>query len=149
MLERRQQPVIFIDEANLLNLDVFKELHTLTQFEGDSKPWLPLIMAGQDMLLEKFLYQSTRSMASRVVAKLNLEAISQEELRVYITHHLEIAGMKKFLFEEQAMTAIHRESRGLYRKANHISRGSLIAAAHAKANMVTEEHVRLAATEVM
>ena len=70
VLEKRQQPVIFIDEANLLRLDVFAELHTLTQFEADSKPWLPLIMAGQEMLIDKFLYQSTRSMASRVVAKL-------------------------------------------------------------------------------
>ena len=38
---KKQQPLLIIDEASLLRLDVFAELHTLTQFEGDSKPWLP------------------------------------------------------------------------------------------------------------
>jgi len=31
---RKQQPVLIIDEASLLRLDVFAELHTLTQFEA-------------------------------------------------------------------------------------------------------------------
>ena len=40
---KKQQPLLIIDEASLLRLDVFAELHTLTQFEGDSKPYLPII----------------------------------------------------------------------------------------------------------
>jgi type II secretory pathway predicted ATPase ExeA len=49
---RKLQPVLVIDEASLLRLEVFAELHTITQFEGDSKPWLPIILIGQNNLAD-------------------------------------------------------------------------------------------------
>jgi len=49
---KRQQPLLIVDEASLPRLDLFAELHTITQFEGDSKPWLPLILAGQNNLAD-------------------------------------------------------------------------------------------------
>ncbi len=39
VVTKKQQPLLIIDEASLLRLDVFAKLHTLTQFQGDSKPW--------------------------------------------------------------------------------------------------------------
>jgi len=50
---KKQKVVLLIDEASLLRLEVFAELHTLTQFEGDSKPILPIILAEQNNLLDK------------------------------------------------------------------------------------------------
>ena len=43
---------------------------------------------------------------------------------------------------------IHQGSGGLFRKANHLARGALIAATADKSGVVNAEHVRLAATEV-
>jgi len=40
--------VLVIDEAPLLKIEVFAGLHTLTRFDGASKPRLPLIPAGMD-----------------------------------------------------------------------------------------------------
>ena len=50
--------------------------------------------------------------------------------------------------DETALTAIHQGSGGLLRKANHLARGALIAAAAEKCLTVSAEHVRIAATEV-
>jgi general secretion pathway protein A len=55
---------------------------------------------------------------------------------------------KKPLSDETAITAIHQGSGGLLRKANHLARGGLMAAAAEKCQTVSAEHVRLAATEV-
>ncbi len=148
-MERRRQPVIFVDEANLLQLDVFGEIHTITQFESDSKPWLPIIMAGQELLIDKFYFKTVKPLASRVVSKINLAPISKDEMTSYLQHHLAIAGVKTLLYEESAITAIHQDSGGLYRKANHLARGSLIAAASDKLNIVNENHVRLASMELL
>ena len=52
------------------------------------------------------------------------------------------------LFDSQAVTAIHQGSGGLFRKANHLARGGLIAAAAEKTSLVNADHIRLAATEV-
>ena len=55
--QKKQQPPVVIDEASLLCFDVFAELHTITQFDGDSKPWLLMVLPGQNNLAENLLYR--------------------------------------------------------------------------------------------
>jgi type II secretory pathway predicted ATPase ExeA len=145
---KKQQPVLIIDEASLLRLDVFAELHTLTQFEGDSKPYLPIILAGQNNLADNLLYRSAGPLSSRIVARSHLQEVNREGMERYLTHHLKIAGLKHSAFDDQAVTAIHQGSGGLFRKANNLARGALLAAASEKSQVVTAEHVRLASTEL-
>jgi general secretion pathway protein A len=45
-------PILVIDEAHLLKRSVFAQLHTLAQFEYDSRPVLSMILCGQDYLIE-------------------------------------------------------------------------------------------------
>ena len=78
-----------------------------------------------------------------------LEPVSREEIESYLKHHLNIAGSKQFLHEESAITAIFQESKGLYRRINHLARGALIAAASKQAQLVNAEHVGLASTELI
>jgi type II secretory pathway predicted ATPase ExeA len=67
----------------------------------------------------------------------------------YLVHHLSIAGVRERLFADEAVTAIHQGSGGLLRKANLLARGALIAAAAEQSHVVSAEHVRLAATEIL
>ncbi len=148
VVSKKQQPLLIIDEASLLRLDVFTELHTLTQFEGDSKPWLPIILAGQNNLADNLLYRTAIPLASRIVSRSHFKEVTRDGMEGYITHHLKIAGLKNSPFEEPAITAVHQGSGGLFRKANHLARGALVAAAGEKSQVVTAEHVRLASTEL-
>jgi len=61
---------------------------------------------------------------------------------------LTIAGINRMLFEDDAVTATHQGSGGLFRKANHLARGKLVAAAMGQDKAVKAEHVRLAASEI-
>lgn len=149
VMTKKQQPLFVIDEASLLRLDVFTELHTLTQFEGDSKPWLPIILAGQNNLADNLLYRTAVPLASRIVARSHLKAVNRQGMEEYLRHHLNIAGMKNSPFDEQAVTAVHQGSGGLFRKANHLARGSLIAAAAEKSQIVSADHVRMADSELL
>lgn len=146
--EKKIKVVLLIDEASLLRLEVFAELHTLCQFEQDSKPWLPLILAGQASLIDKLMYPASRPLASRIVARSHLEGADLSQMSGYLAHHLQLAGVKRDLFEEAAVTAIHQGSAGLFRKANHLARGALIAAARSQSATVGAEHVRVASTEL-
>jgi general secretion pathway protein A len=145
---KKMKVVLVIDEASLLRLDVFAELHTLAQFEQDSKPFLPVILAGQANLTDNLAYRNCLPLASRVVARCHLKGIDRTDMEVYLRHHLKIAGVERMLFDETAVTAIQQGSGGLLRKANHLARGALIAAAKAQSTMVQAEHVRLANTEI-
>jgi type II secretory pathway predicted ATPase ExeA len=149
LVNKKIQPLLIIDEASLLRLEVFAELHTLCQFEGDSKPHLPLILAGQNNLVDLLQYRSSLPLSSRIVARSHLEGIDLDQMQPYLAHHLTIAGVKTQLFSPQAITAIQQGSGGLLRRANHLARGALIAAANEKCQQVSAEHVRLAATELV
>jgi type II secretory pathway predicted ATPase ExeA len=130
-------------------MEVLAELHTLVQFEKDAKPYLPMVLAGQNNLLDALSYRSAAPLASRVVARSHLEGIGLQQMNQYLEHHLAIAGVSANLFDENAVTAIHQGSGGLLRKANHLARGALIVAAKQKSLTVGAEHVRLAATELI
>ena len=65
VLGKKMKVALIIDEASLIRMDVFSELHTITQFEGDSKPYLPIILAGQSNLIDKLMYRTSQPLASR------------------------------------------------------------------------------------
>jgi type II secretory pathway predicted ATPase ExeA len=145
---KKMKVILIIDEASLFRLGVFTELHTLTQFEGDSKPFLPLILAGQSNLIDNLTFPNSMPLASRIVGRCHLHGVDRQGMEEYITHHLAIAGVQRNIFEDAAITAIHQGSGCLFRKSNNLARGSIIVAARKKSAMVTAEHVRIAATEI-
>lgn len=145
---KKMKVVLIVDEASLLRIEVLSELHTLCQFFKDSKPWLPIILVGQSNLIDKLMYRASASLASRVITRSHLEGLDLAGMNQYLEHHLRLAGIKKNIFEEAAITAIHQGSGGLLRKANHLARGALIAAAGKESMTVNADHVRLASTEI-
>ena len=146
--DKKIKVVLIIDEASLLRLEVLAELHTICQFHKDSKAWLPLIIAGQSSLIDKLTYRSSAPFASRIVCRSHLEGLNRQGMEEYLLHHQKTAGIKTNFFDDAAVTAIHQGSGGLLRKANHLARGALIAAANDKSQTVTAEHVRISASEV-
>ena len=148
VMGKRLKVVLIVDEASLMRLDVFAEMHTIIQFEQDSKPWLPIILAGKTNLIDSLTYQTSMPLASRIVARSHLEPANRSEMEQYINHHLSITGVKNNLFDDAAINAVHQGSGGLFRTANNLARGALIAAAKEQSMTVTAENVRLASTEI-
>jgi type II secretory pathway predicted ATPase ExeA len=146
---QRRIPVLAVDESQLIRLDVFSQLHTLFQFEMDSKPIIPIIFAGQNSLIDNLIYAKSKPLASRVVGRSHLEGLKLKEIRTYLKHHLEIAGINEQLFSDEAINAIHQSSGGFLRRINLLSKGSLIASAKEECRVVSAEHVRVASTEII
>ena len=146
---KKQQILLVIDEANLLRPEVFAELHTLTQFDHDSKNLVTLVLCGQSSLLDRLGLRSSAPLASRVISRTHLEPLGRGEMDEYVSHHLGVAGVKKKLFEDGALTAIYQGSGGLLRKANSLARGGLVAAATEGRDSVSAEHIRIAMSELL
>jgi len=147
--QRKQTPVLIIDEASLMRLEILAQLHTISQFDMDSKPLLPIILAGQNNLVDNLMFHTSRPLASRVIGKSHLEGLKYKDMDGYIKHHLKIAGVKEQLFPDEAILAVHQGSGGLLRRANSLAKGALVAAAREKCQLISPEHVRIAATEIM
>lgn len=146
---KKQQVLLVIDEASLLRPEVFAELHTLTQFDHDSKNLVTLVLCGQGSLLDRLGMRTSAPLASRVIAKTHLEPLGRSDMDDYVSHHLAVVGVKKRLFEDAALTAIYQGSGGLLRKANSLSRGGLVAAATEGRESVSAEHIRIAMSELL
>lgn len=146
---RRQKVLLLIDEANLLRTEVLSEVHTITQFDGDKGERLSVVFCGQASFLDRITHHHATPLASRVMARSHLSAISRDQMGEYVEHHLKIAGAKKRLFSDAAVAAVHQGSAGVLRRANHLCRGALVAAAAEGRDEATPEHVRIAATELM
>lgn len=142
-------PVLIIDEAHLLRIEVFSQIHTLMQNELDSISLLPLVLCGQNTLEDKLSFYNAKALASRVIGKSHLTGLKLKEMEEYLHHHLKISGIKDNLFSEDAITAIHQGSGGLLRTANNLAKGALVAAASQNSKIVNAEFVRIAATELI
>ena len=81
---KKLKVLLVIDEASLLRMEVFAELHTLLQFEKDAKPFLPLVLVGQNNLLDSLSYRPAMPLASRVVARSHLEGVNRHQMQQYI-----------------------------------------------------------------
>ena len=147
-LAKKLRPLIIIDEAHLLRLELLAQLHALLQLPYDQKSLVPLILSGQNLLIDRLLYHTSHPFSSRIVGRTLLQGLKLDDMRGYLQHHLQIVGGDPQLFGEEAITAIHQSSAGLLRRANHLARGALLAAATEKAPIVSAEHVRIASTEI-
>jgi general secretion pathway protein A len=146
---KKQVPVLLIDEAHLLRLDVFAQLHILAQCDYDARTLMPIVLSGQTALIDKLLFHTSRPFASRVVGRSHMESLQRDHMAAYISHHISIVGGSTDLFGDDAVTAIHQSSGGLLRRAGNLARGALLAAAQERCPAVTAEHVRIAATEIL
>jgi len=145
---RKVTPVLIIDEAHLLKRTVFTQLHTLAQFEFDSRPIMPMILCGQDSLLDHLLANAVRPLASRVLGRSHLESIKMEVMNDYLNHHMTLAGGTSKIFSQEAVFAIHQSSGGLLRRANSLAKTALMACALEESHTVSADHVRIASTEI-
>ena len=145
----KNKTLIIIDEASLLRTDIFSELHTINQFHFDSQKKFALVLVGLETLLDKLKYRTSIPFASRVMAKSHLPTLNEKEMEEYITHRLKYSGVNKNMFTKNALLAVWQGSGGLFRKANFLSRGALVACFNEKGDQVTEEHVRVASTELL
>jgi type II secretory pathway predicted ATPase ExeA len=146
---RKQRVLVSIDEAQLLRREVLAELHTVMNFEHDGANYMTMVLCGQTTLLESLQYRAAAPLASRVMSKSHIRALSQPEMEEYINHHLRVAGVKKQLFDPAALTAIQQGSAGGLRRANQLASGGLLAATLEKCQIVTADHIRTAASELI
>ena len=92
---KKQIPVLLIDEAHLLRLDVFDQLHTVAQADFDSRTLVPIVLSGQINLIDKLLFHTSKPFASRIVGWSHMEALQREHMADYLAHHVSIAGATK------------------------------------------------------
>jgi general secretion pathway protein A len=148
VLETKIHPVLVVDEAQHLRNDVLEDLRLLTNYAMDAERRLCLVLVGLTELRRRLTMAVHESLAQRIVVRYHLGGLTHQELPAYLTHRLKIAGCSLPLFEPAAIETLFQATHGLPRKINRAAHYALSAAALAKAQQVTAEHVHTALEEV-
>ena len=111
--------VIIIDEAQAIqDRDIFEEVRLLLNFQLDNAFLLTIILLGQPEL--KYSVMSLPQFMQRMAVRFHLKSFEEAETRQYIEHRLQVVGVNRQIFEEEAYKAIHLCTNGVPRRINTI-----------------------------
>jgi general secretion pathway protein A len=112
-------PVLIIDEAQNLEIETLEAIRLLSNFETTSEKLMQILLVGQPELRDKLNMPELRQLKQRVGLRCHINALSAEEVRLYVRHRLRIAGATDVsIFSDAALQKIAEYSRGIPRVVN-------------------------------
>ncbi|MFO1504979.1 MAG: AAA family ATPase [Steroidobacteraceae bacterium] len=141
--------LLIIDEAQNLSLRTLEEVRMLSGVETTKDKVLRIILAGQPELNAKLDSPELVQLAQRVRLRFHLTALSEEDMRGYILHRLEVAGSGgREIFAEDCFATIFRYSGGVPRLVNTLCETSMMSAFGADRDHVLLSDVQAALEEL-
>ncbi len=147
VLEKRQTPVIIIDEANYISNVVLNDLKMLFNFEMDSKDRVIILLAGLPQLNNILRLSNHEPLRQRIVMNYNIEGMSKSEGRSYIESKLKGAGCTQTVFDDNALEAILNAANGTPRMINKFCNASLLVGNSSNINIITADTVMQAISD--
>jgi general secretion pathway protein A len=116
--------VIFLDEAQQMDLKTLDELKNLTNLTSKSGNYLTIILVGQPELRD--ILHGMPQVDQRVSMRFHLNFLSRKEVKGYVEHRLSAAGHPTCkIFDKEAINLIYIESKGIPRRINRICKLAL------------------------
>jgi general secretion pathway protein A len=113
----------------------------------DAERRLCLLLVGLTELRRRLAMAVHESLEQRIVMSYHFAGFARAEVPAYLMHRLKLAGCTLPLFEPPAIETLFQASQGIPRKLHRAAHYALSAAALAKAQQVSAEHVHTALDE--
>ena len=146
-LEKRQTPVIIMDEANYISPKILNDLKILFNFEMDSRDRAVVLLSGLPQLNNPLRLAAHEPLRQRIVMNYDLDGMSKEEGRRYIQEKLRGADCTQTVFEENALEAVLNAANGTPRLINKLCNASLLVGNSRNLNFITADAVMQAISE--
>src|SRR5437764_11880672 len=127
-VERRQDTVLIIDEAQDLTDELLEQVRLLSNLETDDRKLLQIVLMGQPELRDRLNNPRLRQLRQRITVRYHLPPLSRFEVNQYIQHRLQVAGAKGSpYFTQPALWRVYSYSQGIPRLLNAICDKALLA----------------------
>ncbi len=140
------RPVLILDEAHDIRLEVLGVLRILTNFDMDSRLVVSIILAGQPPLAKMLSNPKLEDVARRLSHYATLRPLSRGETKTYIQHRCRISGAAHCPFDPGSIEALYEIGRGNLRATDHLALKSLEIAHKQNCDVVDSNHVTQART---
>lgn len=119
--------VLILDEAQALPQESLETLRLFTNLETENRKLLQVVLFGQPELDERLASPELRQLRQRITFSYRLRPLNRQEIHAYVAHRLRVAGLSEGgLFDNAAIAAIARASRGIPRLINILAHKSLM-----------------------
>jgi len=146
--KRGKKAVLCIDEAQAMPRESLEALRLLSNLETEKLKLLQIVIFAQpelDALLEK---DNLRQLRQRITFSYDLPALDRAAVSGYVHHRLSVAGHTgRRLFDEAALDAVYRSSRGIPRLVNILCHKALMVAYGQGQNEVALAQVKMASND--
>jgi general secretion pathway protein A len=127
-VERGQDTVLIIDEAQDLTDELLEQVRLLSNLETDNRKLLQIVLMGQPELRDKLNNPRLRQLRQRITVRYHLPPLTRYEVNQYVQHRLQVSGANGTPhFTAPALWRIYRYSQGIPRLVNAICDKALLA----------------------
>lgn len=123
--KRQLRSLLFVDEAQNLDIQQLEELRLLLNVNGDEQMF-QIILVGQPELRDMLRRPDMLQFVQRITVEHHLEPLDSEDTYNYIVHRISVAGGDPSLIERQACDLIYKHSRGVPRLINSLCDTALL-----------------------
>jgi hypothetical protein len=125
-MSQGQPSILIVDEAQRLPEALLEEVRLLLNLETGQTKLLEIILVGQPELSQILARSDFRQLKQRVSYTCRLKPLGLEELREYVNHRLNRAGLPdQTLFPDHTIEVLHRYSGGIPRLVNTLCDNAL------------------------
>ncbi|MDO8651988.1 MAG: AAA family ATPase [Undibacterium sp.] len=142
--------LLCIDEAQALPLETLEALRLLSNLETEKRKLLQIVLFGQPELDRKLARNEIRQLTQRISFHYRLRPLSSDEITIYVSHRLAVAGYAgPALFSRAALLALRISSGGIPRMLNILAHKSLMLSFGEGRQSVGARQVLLAARDTL
>jgi len=127
-VERGQDTVLIIDEAQDLTDELLEQVRLLSNLETDNRKLLQIVLLGQPELRDRLNNPRLRQLRQRITVRYHLLPLKRAEVNQYIQHRLVVSGAKGAPhFTHLALWRVYGYSQGVPRLVNAVCDKALLA----------------------
>lgn len=127
-VDRGQDTVLIIDEAQDLTDELLEQVRLLSNLETDNRKLLQIVLLGQPELRDKLNNPRLRQLRQRITVRYHLAPLTRHEVNQYVEHRLQVSGANGTpRFTAPALWRIYNYSQGIPRLVNAICDKALLA----------------------
>ncbi len=149
-LAQNNNVVLIIDEAQNLSPQLLEQIRMLSNLEAENEKLLQIVLVGQPELREKLNSPSLRQLRQRIAVRYHIEPLARNEVPLYILHRLTLAGANGAapVFDEKAVSEIHKYSGGIPRLINVVCDKALLLGFVMEQRIISADTIRQSIVEI-
>jgi MSHA biogenesis protein MshM len=149
VLQREGKKVVLcLDEAQAMPQESLEALRLLSNLETEKQKLLQIVVFAQPELNVMLESDELRQLRQRITFSYALPPLDRESISGYVRHRLKVAGHKDGqLFNQAALDALYRASRGIPRLINILCHKAMMAAYGQGQPVVERQQVKAASRD--